>query len=218
MPQIDLCGDDVLSIAIDGSTGRHSVAEHLRNTGAWLECIVGMQTVVVRFDAATLSIEEAQELLRAQIESVSVNGADIETALVEIPVCYGGERGPDLESICQMLSLTVDELIELHTTVEYRIEMLGFTPGFAYVGGLSTELNVPRLAEPRQRVEAGSIGIANGLTGLYALPGPGGWPLVGQTPVSLFTATSDQPFLLRSGMRIRFMAIDETMYRRMVAV
>lgn len=217
MPHIDLCGDDALSVAIDDSSQRHSIAEHLRDTGSWLECIEGMQSVVIRFDSASLSIDGAKQQLCEQLDSVSKDVADFESTLIEIPVCYGGEYGPDLDPICQMLTLTADELIEIHTDAEYRIEMLGFTPGFAYVGGLSAELNVPRLAEPRQRVAAGSIGITDGLTGLYALPGPGGWPLVGRTPVPLFEAGSDQPFLLRAGMRVRFTAIDEKVYRRMVA-
>ena len=217
MPHIDLCGDDALSVAIDNSSQRHSIAQHLRDTGSWLECNEGMQSVVIRFDSASLSIDGAKQQLCEQLDSVSKDVADFDSALIEIPVCYGGEYGPDLDPICQMLTLTADELIEIHTDAEYRIEMLGFTPGFAYVGGLSAELNVPRLAEPRQRVAAGSIGITDGLTGLYALPGPGGWPLVGRTPVSLFEAGSDQPFLLRAGMRVRFTAIDEKVYRRMVA-
>ena len=217
MPQIDLCGDDALSVAIDDSSQRHSIAEHLRDTGTWLECIVGMQSVVVRFDSALLSIDGARRQLREHMDSAPKNDAHAEAALIEIPVCYGGEYGPDFDSICQMLTLTADELIEIHTETEYRIEMLGFTPGFAYVGGLSAELNVPRLAEPRQRVAAGSIGITDGLTGLYALPGPGGWPLVGRTPVPLFEAGSEQPFVLRAGMQVQFTAIDEKVYRRMVA-
>ena len=217
MPHIDLCGDDALSVAIDDSSQRHSIAEHLRDTGSWLECIEGMRSVVIRFDSASLSIDGAKQQLCEQLDSVSKDVADFESTLIEIPVCYGGEYGPDLDPICQMLTLTADELIEIHTDAEYRIEMLGFTPGFAYVGGLSAELNVPRLAEPRQRVAAGSIGITDGLTGLYALPGPGGWPLVGRTPVPLFEAGSDQPFLLRAGMRVRFTVIDEKVYRRMVA-
>ncbi len=216
VPQIDLYGDDALSVVIDDSIERHSTAKHLRNTGAWLECVVGMQSVVVRFDSATLSVDRAQQQLREALDSVSINDTNAESELIEIPVCYGGEYGPDLDSVCQMLSLTVNELIEIHASAEYRIDMLGFTPGFAYVGGLSAELNVPRLADPRQRVEAGSIGIADGLTGLYALPGPGGWPLVGRTPLPLFEASSEQPFLLRAGMRVRFTAIDEKVYRRMV--
>ena len=217
MQQVDLCGDDALSVAIDDSSQRHSIAEHLRDTGAWLECIVGMQSVVVRFDSALLNIDGARQQLIEHMDSAPKNDTYAESALIEIPVCYGGEYGPDFDFICQMLTLTADELVEIHTETEYRIEMLGFTPGFAYVGGLSAELNVPRLAEPRQRVAAGSIGITDGLTGLYALPGPGGWPLVGRTPVTLFEAGSEQPFLLRAGMQVQFTAIDEKAYRRMVA-
>ena len=217
VPQVDLCGDDALSVAIDDSSQRHSIAEHLRDTGAWLECIVGMQSVVVRFDSALLSIDGARQQLNEHMDSAPTNDTHSEFALIEIPVCYAQKYGSDLDSVCQMLNLTVDELIEIHTSVEYRIDMLGFTPGFAYVGGLSAELNVPRLAEPRQRVEAGSIGITDGLTGLYALRGPGGWPLVGRTPMPLFEVRSDQPFLLQAGMRVRFTAIDETEYRRMDA-
>lgn len=217
VPQVDLCGDDSLGVAINDPIERHSAAEYLRETGVWLECIEGMQSIVVQFDAATLSIDMAQEQLRGQLDSVSISSSNTDASLLEIPVCYGGEYGTDLESLCQMLDLTADELIELHTSAEYRIEMLGFTPGFAYLGGLSANLSVPRLAEPRQRVAAGSVGIADGLTGLYALPGPGGWPLIGRTPVPLFQAGSDEPFLLSVGMRVRFMAIDAKAYRRMVA-
>ena len=96
----------------------------------------------------------------------------------------------------------------MHTLHRYVGEMIGFTPGFAYVSGLQDDLRVPRLSEPRQRVEPGSVGVAGGLTGLYALPGPGGWPLIGRTPLPLFRAGDQQPMLLKSGARIRFVAID----------
>ena len=218
MLQFRLSGDDALSVTIDDPVKRHALTEHLRESGAWIECVDGMQSAVVQFDSATLTIDTAQQQLRAQLDSAPDRNADVESSLIEIPVCYGGEYGTDLESLCQMLSLTVDELIEIHTSIEQRIEMLGFTPGFAYVGGLADELSVPRLAEPRQRVAAGSVGLADGLTGLYALPGPGGWPLIGRTPISLFQPDSDQPFLLRVGMRVRFSAIEDKAFRRMVAV
>ena len=97
------------------------------------------------------------------------------------------------------------------------VELIGFTPGFAYVAGLNEDVNVPRLTEARQRVEPGSVGIAGGLTGLYALAGPGGWPLIGRTPVALFRPDQAQPLLLSGGMRVRFVAIDEKTYQQMVA-
>ena len=204
MLRFRLSGDDALSITIDDPVKRHVLTEHLRESGAWIECVEGMQSVVVQFDSATLTIDTAQQQLRAQLDSTPEGNADVESTLIEIPVCYGDEYGTDLESLCQMLSLTVDELIEIHTSTEYRIEMLGFTPGFAYVGGLADELSVPRLAEPRQRVAAGSVGLADGLTGLYALPGPGGWPLIGRTSFVLFDAAADDPFVLVPGSKVVF--------------
>ena len=127
--------------------------------------------------------------------------------LLEIPVVYGGEFGPDFEDLCRQLGLSRDEFISLHTGIEYRVDMVGFTPGFAFIGGLDERLHAPRRKEPRQRVEAGSIGIADGRTGLYALASPGGWSLVGRTPAKLFDAEAMEPFMLRAGMRIRFHAI-----------
>ncbi len=124
VPQVDLCGDDTLSVAIDDSIGRHYVAEHLHNTGAWLECVVGMQSVVVRFDSATMSVDTAQQQLREQLGTVSQYDTDGDSKLIEIPVCYGQEYGPDLDSVCQMLGLTVDELIELHTSVGNRFSVI----------------------------------------------------------------------------------------------
>ena len=116
-------------------------------------------------------------------------------------------RGADLGDICEQLDLSPEEFIRLHSGREYRIDMLGFTPGFAFIGGLDAALNVPRRREPRVRVESGSIGIAGGRTGIYTLSGPGGWPLVGRTPATLFDAKADEPFQLYAGMRVRFVPI-----------
>lgn len=215
MLSIEICGDDTLSVTIKDPDRRRSAAAHLRELDTWRECVEGTQSVVVQFDAATTSIDAASERLRQQLESATSQSTEL-SSLIEIPVCYSGEFGPELDSICEMLGLAVDELIELHTSHEYRVDLLGFTPGFAYVGGLANELDVPRLTEPRQLVPAGSVGIAGGRTGLYALAGPGGWPLIGRTPMSLFDAAEPQPFLLLAGMRVRFTAIDEKSYRRMV--
>jgi KipI family sensor histidine kinase inhibitor len=103
----------------------------------------------------------------------------------------------------------------MHTSRPHIVDLIGFTPGFAYIAGLGDDASVPRLAEPRQRVEPGSVGMAGGLTGLYALAGPGGWPLIGRTPLTLFRPEQSQPLLLDTGTRIRFVAIDEETYRRM---
>lgn len=215
MPLIEICGDDALSVTIEAPDRRRSAAAHLREFDTWCECVEGVQSVVVQFDAATISVDVACVQLRQQLDSAP-SQVTSQSPLIEIPVCYGAEFGPDLDSICEMLGLAVGELIELHTSREYCVDLLGFTPGFAYVGGLADELDVPRLAEPRQLVPAGSVGIAGGRTGLYALAGPGGWPLIGRTPMSLFESAQEQAFLLLAGMRVRFTAIDEKNYRRVV--
>ena len=139
---------------------------------------------------------------------------DLDVSLVEIPVCYGGAYGPDLGDISEQLGLSRDEIIALHSSREYRVDMLGFTPGFAFIGGLDDALNVPRRGEPRVRLEAGSIGIAGGRTGIYTLAGPGGWPLIGRTPMKLFDAHAEEPFGLRAGMRVRFTPINPDEFER----
>lgn len=216
MLQVETCSDDTLRIDITDSSERAAVAQHLRSLGAWVECVEGMNNVIVQFDSSNLTHEAAQSQLKEQVSSVPPFDTTTLPS-VEIPVCYGGDFGPELESICEMLALTQDALIEMHTSRQHIVELIGFTPGFAYVAGLNEDVKVPRLTEPRQRVEPGSVGIAGGLTGLYALPGPGGWPLIGRTPVSLFRTDHAQPLLLSGGTRIRFVAIDEKTFQQMVS-
>jgi len=214
--QSEYCSDDTLRIDIVDSSERAAVAKHLRSLGTWIECVEGMQNVIVQFDSSNLAQDAAHSKLNAQLSSVPT-GETAALQSIEIPVCYGGEFGPELESIGEMLALSQEAVIAMHTSRQHVVELIGFTPGFAYVAGLSEDVKVPRLTEPRQRVEPGSVGIAGGLTGLYALAGPGGWPLIGRTPVTLFRPQEPQPLLLRGGMRIRFIAIDEQTYRGMVA-
>ena len=175
-----------------------------------------MRSVVVQFDPSSLSHVAAMLELKEQLASVPA-ATSTQSRSVEVPVCYGGEFGPELASIAEMLGVDEASVIKLHTSREHVVELIGFTPGFAYVSGLQDDIKVPRLTEPRQRVEPGSVGVAGGLTGLYALAGPGGWPLIGRTPLALFRADEAQPMLLRSGTRIRFVAIDEKTYAQMVA-
>jgi allophanate hydrolase len=114
-----------------------------------------------------------------------------------------------------MLSLTADDVIRIHTSREHRVDLIGFTPGFAYLSGLRDDLRIPRLTDPRQRAAAGSVGIAAGFTGLYATAGPAGWPLIGRTPMPLLNTNAQSPFALTVGMRVRFTAIDEQTFHRL---
>lgn len=206
--KIRTCGDDLISIDAPGPAEAQSLAERLRASGDWMEVIGGIDTVVLRFDAAKHDPEFVVRKIH-EITSLDETVVAMPTGVVEIPVCYGGEFGPDLDAVCAMLKLSAEELISLHAGRDYTVDMLGFTPGFAYVGGLDERLAVPRLREPRVNVAAGSVGIADGRTGLYALPGPGGWALIGRTSFPLFDATADRPFALAPGVRVRFVAVPE---------
>lgn len=214
MLRIETGCDDLLRVPVKSRSKRAALAQHLRASGRWRECVEGMQEVVVQYDTAVLDRVAAKELLAEQISHAPRKQKN-RAPSIEIPVCYGGEFGPELASIAEMLQVDEQDVIAMHTEHHYVVELIGFTPGFAYVSGLRGDLKVPRLSEPRQRVEPGSIGIAGGLTGLYALPGPGGWPLIGRTPLSLFRADEQQPMLLESGAEVRFVAIDAQSFTEM---
>lgn len=210
------CGDDLVGVSLADTRASQALADHLRETGQWIECVAGIASCVAQFDNATVSLDEARERLAAAIGRARTV-QDEKSVLVEIPICYGGVCGPDLDEICEQLGLTPGEFIDLHSGQEYRVDMLGFTPGFAFIGGLDGALNVPRRREPRVRVESGSIGIAGGRTGIYTLAGPGGWSLVGRTPEKLFDVSAGEPFRLRAGMRVRFVPISHEEFDAMVA-
>jgi len=126
---------------------------------------------------------------------------------IEIPVCYGDNFGPDLAFVAQQNNLTPEEVIQIHTSGTYLIYMLGFTPGFPFLGVLSEKLFTPRLENPRQLVPAGSVGIANNQTGIYSIDSPGGWQLIGKTPIKLYDPTGAPPILLKAGNYLKFKQI-----------
>ncbi|MBS0487464.1 MAG: 5-oxoprolinase subunit PxpB [Proteobacteria bacterium] len=132
--------------------------------------------------------------------------APIDAGLIEIPVSYGGEFGPDLDDVAAHAGLMREAVIDLHGSAEYRVAMLGFTPGFAYLLGLPDALHMPRRATPRTRVPAGSVAIGGAQTGVYPRETPGGWHLIGRTPLNLFDPARDPPALLKPGMRVKFVA------------
>ncbi|VBB09804.1 allophanate hydrolase subunit 1 [Lucifera butyrica] len=127
--------------------------------------------------------------------------------IVEIPVCYGGEMGPDLAYVAEHNGLTAAEVIEIHSGGEYLVYMLGFAPGFPYLGGMSERIATPRRQSPRMSIPAGSVGIAGMQTGVYPIATPGGWQLIGRTPLALFRPGTNPPTLLQAGDVIKFRAI-----------
>ena len=134
--------------------------------------------------------------------------------MFEIPVCYGGEYGPDIQNIADHAGLSVEEVIQIHTSRDYLIYMLGFLPGFTYLGGLDERIHTPRLANPRIRIPAGSVGIGGSQTGIYPMDSPGGWQLMGMTPVKTYDPDREVPILVEAGDYIRFVAIDEDEFHR----
>lgn len=135
--------------------------------------------------------------------------------LVTIPVCYGGRYGPDLSAVARRAKLAEAEAVALHAGVVYRVYMLGFTPGFPYMGTVPEPIAAPRLSTPRASVPAGSVGIAGRQTGVYPQSTPGGWRIIGRTPLKLYDPARADPFLLRAGDEVRFAAIDEQEFARL---
>ena len=156
--------------------------------------------------AEVLPYERIRQAVVAALENAEARPAE-PGRLLEIPVHYGGERGPDLEYLARHAGLSAAEVIRLHASVEYTVYMIGFTPGFPYLGGLPAQLATPRRASPRQAVPAGSVGIAGSQTGVYPLRTPGGWQIIGRTEERLFRPELDPPTLLRLGDRVRFIDV-----------
>ncbi|RWZ58134.1 5-oxoprolinase subunit PxpB [Halobacillus fulvus] len=134
---------------------------------------------------------------------------------IEIPVCYGQKYGPDLAHVAERNDLSEEEVIHLHTNGDYLVYMIGFAPGFPYLGGMDKRIQAPRKPDPRLRIPAGSVGIAGEQTGVYPLETPGGWQLIGQTPLRLFRPEDASPSLLKAGDRIRFVEISEREFLRL---
>ena len=152
-----------------------------------------------------------ERLANAQPDAV-VTGA-----LHEVPVCYGGPHGPDLQAVADWSGCSTSDVIARHTGSEYRVYMVGFLPGFAYLGVVDDRIAAPRHATPRLKVPAGSVGIAGRQTGVYPLESPGGWQIVGQTPMRMFEVRRQPPVTLQAGDRVRFVSIDRWEFDRLAA-
>lgn len=215
------CGDQAVTVewgsTIDEHINRqvHAFARKVEALShpAITEVVPTYRSATVHYRPEVLSYEELKHLL-APLAQGSAEEAE-ELPVVEIPVCYGGEYGPDLLEVAQHCSLTPEEVIARHTAPTYRIYMLGFTPGFPYLGGMDPSIAAPRRKEPRIHIPAGSVGIAGEQTGVYPIVSPGGWQLIGRTPLRLFDPQKEQPILLSAGAGIRFVPIDEEAFRKM---
>ncbi|RFU64340.1 5-oxoprolinase subunit PxpB [Bacillus sp. V59.32b] len=188
---------------------------------SWMiEYIPAFTTVTVFYDPVRISTgsEEGRSPYQyvcnrlKELLSDLTAGTQVESRVVDIPVCYGGEFGPDLEYVARVNGLTTEEVIHIHSSGDYLVYMIGFAPGFPYIGGMSEKIATPRRESPRLKIPARSVGIAGKQTGIYPLETPGGWQLIGRTPTRLFRPENELPSLLRAGDKIRFLPISRQEY------
>ncbi|MEH7416945.1 5-oxoprolinase subunit PxpB [Neobacillus drentensis] len=178
-----------------------------------IEWVPSYCTVVIYYQPEVISYHVLEKILKSYYSSA--DKVEREKGIVyEIPVYYGGETGPDLPFVASYHQLSEEEVISLHTSKEYLIYMMGFVPGFPYLGGLPPNLAVPRLEHPRPSVKAGAVGIGGNQTGIYPAEVPSGWRIIGITPVTLFDVNRPSPFLFSAGNYIRFHSIDLQEYER----
>lgn len=183
------------------------------------DVVAAIVTVTVHFESndaaqATARREAVSDLLLAALAQAGEDQEERERAPIEIPVCYEAAYAPDLAAVAEATGLTPEEVVRLHVASPHRVLMIGFTPGFPYIGGLDERLAVPRHPTPRARLEAGSVAIANGQTSIYPFATPGGWNLIGRTPLRLFDPARNPPSLLQAGDRVVFVPIPEQEFAR----
>jgi inhibitor of KinA len=178
------------------------VNERLRPTVR--DVVIGYCSVTVYFDPLSVDVRWLDEELRTEAERLDVDDRAVSGGIVDVPVCYGGELGPDLEDVARFAACSADEVVERHTGREYRVYLVGFVPGFAYMAEVDATIAAPRRASPRTAVPAGSVAIAGGQTGIYPATTPGGWNIIGRTPLAPYDPERSAPFLFRPGDRVRF--------------
>ena len=202
-------------ISIECNRRIHSLHREIlrENVPGIIDIIPTYRSILVQYDVSLVSFGELKDRLSV-VEGSSDEVTEENVNVVQLPVLYGGDYGPDLEYVAQNAEMDVDEVIELHSSTEYPVYMMGFTPGFPYLGGMSEEIATPRLGTPRGVIPAGSVGIAEAQTGVYPIESPGGWRLIGRTPLRLFDVTRSPPSLIEAGDRVRFVPLSgEEEYR-----
>lgn len=218
-PTVLACGDCALVLQIgetvDAAANARVIAlagavEAARDEGALdglVDIVPTYRSLLVRYDPERIQGAALERALLGIARRPAGGGAA--GRLWVVPCLYGGAVGQDLEDLARMKGLTVEELIALHSGAEYRVYMIGFAPGFAYLGGLPEILHTPRLPKPRQNIARGAVGIGGQQGNINSVAGPSGWRFLGWTPVRTFDPAGPAPFLLRAGDRVRFRPVDE---------
>ncbi|MFP4456443.1 MAG: 5-oxoprolinase subunit PxpB [Clostridia bacterium] len=161
-------------------------------------------SLLIEYDPSINTVEKMLETITNLANNLEDESENSKSRLVKIPVLYGGDFGPDLTEVARINNLNEHEVIEIHKSNIYRVYMLGFNPGYPYMGGLDKRIATPRLDEPRTKVPAGSVAIGGEQTGIYSITSPGGWRLIGHTPLEMFNPEEDDPTLLRAGDEVMF--------------
>ena len=178
-----------------------------------IEMIPTYRSLGILYDSNKIDYEDFKEKIQ-NIANEIVPKENPEKTIIKIPVLYSDEYGIDLDTVASNAKLTKEEVISIHSSTDYYIYMMGFMPGFAYLGGLDERIHTPRLEKPRTKIQAGSVGIADSQTGIYPLESPGGWQIIGRTPLKLYDKDSKDPILLKAGTYIRFIPIDKGEYEK----
>jgi KipI family sensor histidine kinase inhibitor len=213
---IRACGDSMLLVeldaAIDPVINERAIvlAARLRARAARgvLDVAPGYCTVGVHFDPLQTDLVALESAIRAETAEIERIDAVADRAPIEIPVQYGGDAGPDLSAVARFAGCAEHEVVRRHAARVYRVYMLGFVPGFAYMGRVDSSIAAPRHRVPRERVPAGSVGVAGGQTGVYPIDSPGGWQLIGRTRTVMFDPSREPASLLAPGDLVRFVAVD----------
>jgi KipI family sensor histidine kinase inhibitor len=218
-PRFLLAGDravtvelaDEISPDINRRIRALSVAIERQRVRGIVDLVPTYRSLLVYYDPMQIDLPELQDRI---LDLSSVEQAAVpRPRVLHIPTCYGGEHGPDLDFVARHASLPPEEVASIHAGTDYLVYMMGFNTGFPYLGGMSPRIAAPRLDTPRMAVPAGSVGIAQQQTGIYPVESPGGWRLIGRSPVRLFDARREPPVAIEAGDYVRFVQIDAARYR-----
>ena len=225
-PTISPVGDCAISIdfgqVIDPKINRHirqtiERIQELKLDGI-TELVPTYCALLIQYDAMLYSYSDICNLMEPLLEPSATDDANERVTVIEIPTVYGGEFGPDLGFVASHNNLSEDEVVSIHSGTDYLVYMLGFIPGFTYLGGMDPRIATPRLSSPRTLIPAGSVGIAGEQTGTYPSDSPGGWQIIGRTPVTMYDMSKEQAVLLSAGDYVRYVPIDEAEYNRIKAL
>ena len=221
-PTITPVGDRAISIdfgqVIDPKINRHIRQTIERIKELQLEGIIELVptycALLVEYDAMLYSYSDICNIIEPTLEEGMTDTTNELLTVVEVPTVYGGEFGPDLSFVATHNHLSEDEVVSIHSGTDYLVYMLGFIPGFTYLGGMDPRIATPRLSSPRTLIPAGSVGIAGEQTGTYPSDSPGGWQIIGRTPVTMYDMSKAQAALLNAGDYVRYVPIDESEFHR----